>query len=120
VLKILTLKIKMFLEKKFVIGFYRLGLSSLFLLLAFLFNGVENYVYAAAPGNPCGGIGGTVRAQDTTISQQGGGTLNARIFAPDASLQTAPCPEFRCCRAAARKFRASNGQGNVSRQTVMS
>jgi dienelactone hydrolase len=85
-------EIKMFLEKKLVIGFYRLRLSSLFLSLAFLFIGsVENFAFTAAPGNPCGGIGGIVRAQDVTIPQQGGG-LNAKIFAPDAVLQTAPCP----------------------------
>ncbi len=75
-----------------MIGFYRLRLSSLFLLFAFLFvGGVESFAFTAAPGNPCGGIGGTVRAQDVTIPQQGG-ALNAKIFAPDAVLQTAPCP----------------------------
>ncbi|HLM00796.1 MAG TPA: hypothetical protein VK400_07050, partial [Pyrinomonadaceae bacterium] len=51
----------------------------------------ERYAFAA-PGNPCGGIGGAIRMQDTTIPQRGGGTLNAKIFAPDASRQTAPCP----------------------------
>lgn len=40
----------------------------------------------------CGGVGGTVRVQEATIPQRGGGTLNAKIFAPDAFLQTAPCP----------------------------
>ena len=40
----------------------------------------------------CGGIGGTIRTQEIQIPQQGGGTLNAKIFAPDASKQTAPCP----------------------------
>ena len=40
----------------------------------------------------CGGIGGTIRSQEVVIPQRGGGTLNAKIFAPDATLQTAPCP----------------------------
>ena len=46
----------------------------------------------AAPGELCGGIGGIVRMQDATIPQRGGGSLNAKIFAPDASQQTAQCP----------------------------
>lgn len=33
-----------------------------------------------------------VRIIDVVIPQQGGGTLTARVFAPDAALQIAPCP----------------------------
>ncbi len=41
----------------------------------------------------CGGIGGTIRSQNVTIPQRGGGaSLQAKIFAPNAALQTAPCP----------------------------
>jgi len=50
---------------------------------------------AAAKGQTvgCGGIGGTIRTQNVTIPQRGGGAaLQAKIFAPDASLQTGPCP----------------------------
>ena len=36
--------------------------------------------------------GGTPRVADVTIPQQGGGTLTAKVFAPEASLQIAPCP----------------------------
>ncbi|HLM61348.1 MAG TPA: carboxypeptidase-like regulatory domain-containing protein [Pyrinomonadaceae bacterium] len=61
------------------------------LFLCFLF-GLTGTVSANAPGNPCGGIGGAIRSQDLTIPQRGGGTLNAKAFAPDANLQTAPCP----------------------------
>jgi dienelactone hydrolase len=82
--------VKTFLEEKLMPVFFKSGFSSLFLLLIFLF--VVNDVFANAPGNSCGGIGGTIRTQDATIPQRGGGTLNAKIFAPDAALQTAPCP----------------------------
>jgi hypothetical protein len=81
----------MLLEKIPVSGFCRLTLSSLFLLFVILFVGGESFA-VAAPGNACGGIGGTIRARDAVIPQRGGGTLSAKIFAPDASLQIAPCP----------------------------
>ncbi|HEX8636793.1 MAG TPA: carboxypeptidase regulatory-like domain-containing protein [Pyrinomonadaceae bacterium] len=85
------MKIKTLLEKMPVSVFCRSRLSSLFLLVVILFVGGENFV-VAAPGNACGGIGGAIRARDAVIPQRGGGTLNAKIFAPDASLQVAPCP----------------------------
>ena len=44
------------------------------------------------PSYDCGGVGGTIRAQSTQIPQRGGGTLEAKILAPDATRQTAPCP----------------------------
>jgi dienelactone hydrolase len=78
------------LEEKSVHRFYKSGFSSLFLLFILLF--VVNNAFANAPGNPCGGIGGVIRTQSATIPQRGSGTLNAKIFAPDAALQTAPCP----------------------------
>lgn len=68
----------------------RIGFSCLFLLFVFFLR-AEN-VFAYSPGNLCGGIGGTIRLQDVTIPQRGGGSLNAKLFAPDAALQTAPCP----------------------------
>jgi len=74
-----------------VINFCRSGLSSLFLLFISLFVVGENYAFVA-PGELCGGIGGIVRMQDATIPQRGGGSLNAKLFAPDASRQTAACP----------------------------
>ena len=40
----------------------------------------------------CGGIGGKIRFEEVQIPQQGGGTLNAKVFAPDAAKQTSPCP----------------------------
>jgi dienelactone hydrolase len=61
------------------------------LLFVFSFVLCEKPV-SAAPGVLCGGNGGTIRVQDAAIPQSGGGTLNAKIFAPDAALQTAPCP----------------------------
>ncbi|HEY0048070.1 MAG TPA: hypothetical protein VGB68_02210 [Pyrinomonadaceae bacterium] len=70
--------------------FFRSGFSGLILLFVFLL--IAENVLADAPGNSCGGVGGTIRSQDRTIPQRGGGTLNAKIFAPDAALQTAPCP----------------------------
>jgi hypothetical protein len=77
------------LENYIVFAFYQLKPILLFLCFLFGFTGL---VSASAPGNPCGGIGGTIRSQDLTIPQRGGGTLNAKIFAPDAALQTATCP----------------------------
>ena len=71
--------------------FCRLKFSRYFLLFIFSFVLCENSA-RAAPGVLCGGIGGTIRVQDAAIPQSGGGTLNAKIFAPDAALQTAPCP----------------------------
>ncbi len=48
---------------------------------------------AAAQTINCGGIGGIIRTQNVTIPQRGGGAaLQAKIFAPNAALQTAPCP----------------------------
>jgi hypothetical protein len=38
------------------------------------------------------GPAATVRSMNVTIPQQGGGTLSAKVFAPEESLQTAPCP----------------------------
>lgn len=73
-----------------VLTFLKWSFSSLFFSLIFLFS--VSASFAAAPGNFCGGIGGSPRAQETTIPQRGGGTLNAKIFAPDAFLQSAPCP----------------------------
>jgi dienelactone hydrolase len=61
------------------------------LFLSFIF-GLSSVVSANAPSKACGGIGGTIRIQDLTIPQRGNGTLNAKIFAPDSALQTAPCP----------------------------
>jgi dienelactone hydrolase len=74
-----------------MISYCRPSLSSLFLLFVSLLICGENFAFAA-PGNPCGGIGGVIRSQDVIIPQTGGGSLNAKIFAPDAALQTAPCP----------------------------
>lgn len=70
--------------------FYKSSFSGLFLL--FILLAAVDGAFANAPGNSCGGVGGTIRAQNAVIPQRGGGTLNARIFAPDAALQTAPCP----------------------------
>jgi dienelactone hydrolase len=86
-----NMQVKTLLEKLSESGFCRSCSSRLFLLFLILFVGGESFV-AAASGNACGGIGGTIRARDAVIPQRGGGTLNAKIFAPDASLQTAPCP----------------------------
>ena len=80
----------MYLEEKLLLTFFKLSFSSLFLLFIFLF--AVDCVFANAPGKACGGVGGTVRVQDAQIPQRGGGTLNAKVFAPDAALQTAPCP----------------------------
>jgi hypothetical protein len=45
------------------------------------------------PLPPCiSAPGGTPRVADVTIPQQGGGTLTAKVFAPDTALQSAPCP----------------------------
>ena len=74
-----------------MINFCRSSLLSLFLLFIYLFVFGESPAFAA-PGELCGGIGGIIRMQDATISQRGGGSLNAKIFAPDASQQTAQCP----------------------------
>jgi dienelactone hydrolase len=72
--------------------FCRLNFTRYLLLFIFSFVLYESPV-SAAPGVMCGGIGGTIRVQDAVIPQSGGaGTLNAKIFAPDAALQTAPCP----------------------------
>jgi dienelactone hydrolase len=46
----------------------------------------------AADGGACGGVGGTIRTTTKDIPQQGGGTLPAKLFAPDASLLTGDCP----------------------------
>lgn len=46
----------------------------------------------AADGGACGGVGGTIRTTTKDIAQQGGGTLPAKLFAPDASLLTGDCP----------------------------
>lgn len=56
-------------------------------LIALFFVFTLNVV--AAPGHPCGGVGGTIRSQDVVIPQRGGGTLNAKIFASDPTLQNA-------------------------------
>lgn len=62
---------------------------SIFFFILFGLSGVE----ASAQIINCGGIGGTIRSQNVTIPQRGSATpLPAKIFAPDASLQTAPCP----------------------------
>ena len=78
------------LEPKLVPSFFKPFFSSFSLLLISLF--AVNAAFANAPGNSCGGIGGTIRSQETAIPQRGGGTLNSKIFAPDSTLQTAPCP----------------------------
>jgi hypothetical protein len=63
--------------------------SSLFLLIVFGFLVAR----AQAQTLNCGGIGGAIRSQNVTIPQRGGGAaLAAKIFAPNAALQTAPCP----------------------------
>ena len=72
-----------------MINFRRSGLSSLLLFISLFVFG-ESPAFAA-PGELWGG-GGTIRMQDATIPQRGGGTLNAKIFAPDAWQQTAQCP----------------------------
>lgn len=41
---------------------------------------------------PCGGIGGVVRSRAATIPQRGGGSLEAKLFAPDSARQTGACP----------------------------
>jgi hypothetical protein len=41
----------------------------------------------------CGGIGGVIREQVVSFPQRGGGaTLTGKIYAPDLSRQTSPCP----------------------------
>lgn len=80
-----------------MINFCRSSLLSLFLLFIYLFVFGESPAFAA-PGELCGGIGGIVRMQDATIPQRGGGSLNAKIFAPDASQQTAQCPAISMLR----------------------
>jgi dienelactone hydrolase len=80
------------LKEKFVIVFRRIGLPVFLFLFISLVTGSEIFAFASAPGESCGGAGGTIRTQDAVIPQRGGGTLNAKLFAPDASLQTAPCP----------------------------
>ncbi len=76
-----------------MINFCRSSLSSLFLLFIYLFVFGESPAFAA-PGELCGSIGGIVRMQDATIPQRGGGSLNAKLFAPDASRQTAALVTF--------------------------
>ncbi|MBL8990577.1 MAG: hypothetical protein JNJ48_03250 [Phycisphaerae bacterium] len=47
---------------------------------------------ARAP-DPCvSAVGGSARVVDVSIPQRGGGSLAARLYAPDPSLQIAPCP----------------------------
>lgn len=49
--------------------------------------------HLGTPLPPCiSAPGGTPRVADVSIPQQGGGTLTAKLFAPDAALQIAPCP----------------------------
>ena len=45
-----------------------------------------------ASAGACGGIGGTPRVQSTVVPQRGGGTIEGKLFAPDAALQTGACP----------------------------
>lgn len=78
------------LRRRIYERFFRPGFSGLIRLFVFLLS--AGNVFADAPGNSCGGVGGTIRSQERTIPQRGGGTLNAKIFAPDIALQTAPCP----------------------------
>jgi len=63
--------------------------TAIFLFIVFGFFALDT----TAQTLNCGGIGGTIRSQNVTIPQRGGGgALQAKIFAPNAALQTAPCP----------------------------
>jgi dienelactone hydrolase len=75
-----------------VLNLNQLNPASIFLLTFLMLFALTSAVSARAQGNLCGGIGGTIRLQDIQIPQRSGGTLNAKVFAPDSARQTAPCP----------------------------
>lgn len=74
----------------------KIALLALILLPAtsVLSNPVKSFAAQAASSQTydCGGVSSAIRAAEVRIPQRGGGTLDAKIFAPDSAAQTAPCP----------------------------